>query len=429
MTRGPLTKNAPLRTRPTVLAAILLCFFTHPLFSQTPANKPATPPCGTPDWFAVQKSQAGGEPLSPICKAELDSASDRRSLAERELTSIIKRNPHSPDAYTARENLTHLYFRTGRFKDANAQILAMLVDKPTAPDLANVSSLFALLANFPDLQTQQSHPATIHGEIIEGNLFAPVTINGSSRSYMLDTGANISLISEVEAAHLGLTPQSSTTKVNDISGVAGAPARVVEVENLVIGNTHLSHVPFVVIPDDNGAFQGIPAEKHAILGIQPLLALGAIAFERDATLQIAVESHPQANSVPLLFDGAIPLTQITCQGHLLPVTFDTGAVNTSFNPPLAKFFPELTKTGKTENHDLNGISGTTAQRSVSLPNLSFDFGRPIRIQPATILLDPTTEQSAWAAANLGFDAMLQAAPFILNFRKMTIDFLPAPGHR
>jgi hypothetical protein len=378
--------------------------------------------CGNGDWFTVQKLQAQGKKLSSLCQGELDAAGDHRGVAERELKTVIEQAPESADAYEAHSALSHFYLRIGRFHDAEAQILAMLAAKPTAPDLANVRSLFALLGDHPNLRVSSSHPVSVHSQTIDGNVFMPVVVNGLARNYMLDTGLNLSLMSDLEAAHLGLTPQSSTTRLSDISGLNGPELRIVEVENLVIGSTHISHVPFLVVADSNGAFVGIPKDQHAILGIQPLLALGTLSFHTDGTLRVADKAEPSVTTAPLLFEGELPLTQINYKGRPLTVTFDMGATQTTIDPPFAKLYPELLRGGSSESHTLNGLSGTTAQRSVSLPHLDFQFGREVDLTPAVILLDQTTGASAWAAANLGYDLMQQARPFTLNFRRMKIEF-------
>ncbi|HWO29422.1 MAG TPA: hypothetical protein VNO32_11570, partial [Candidatus Acidoferrum sp.] len=176
------------------------------------------------------------------------------------------------------------------------------------------------------------------------------------------------------------------------------------------------------VADTNGAFVGIPEDQHAILGIQPLLALGTLSFQADGAIRIADKSERGTTTAPLLFDGALPLTQIEYAGRRLTVTFDMGATQTTLDPPFAKLYPELLRRSRNETHALNGLSGTTAQRAVSLPSLEFRFGRAVHLVPAIILLDQTTTQSAWATANLGYDLMQQARPFVLDFRAMRIEF-------
>jgi predicted aspartyl protease len=338
------------------------------------------------------------------------------------LNEVIKAAPHSDDAYAARSALAQFYLRVGRFHDAEAQIEAMLAAKPYAADLANVHSLYALLVAHPDMTVHSDRAASVLSQTIEGNLFVPVTVNGSARSYMLDTGLDLSLMSEVEAKHLRLKPKSSTTRLNDISGLAGSAVRVVVVNDLAVGAIHLRHVPFLVVADTNGAFVGIPSDQHGILGIQPLVALRRLSFEANGVLTINGKDEPGATTEPLLFVGTSPITQIAYQGRALPVTFDTGATQTTLNPPFAKAFPEVVRSGQSQNHDMHGLSGTTVQRSVSVPRLSLEFGRKVELAPATILLDQTTGASAWAGANLGFDLMQQARPFTVDFSEMKIEF-------
>lgn len=408
--------QSPTYRRYTLIACIILLAATHLGFAKRTSS------CGDPDWFRVQHNQTVGKKLSLLCKGELEAAENHRRAAEEQLNAVIKQAPNSADAYEAHSTLSHFYLRIGRFHDAEAQVMAMLAAKPTAPDLKNIYPLFALLGQFPNLAVSASHPASIRSEVSDGNIFAPVTVNSFPATYMLDTGVNLSLMSESEATRLGLTPQSSTTTLSDISGTRSAALKVVQVDNLTIGATHLRHVPFLVVADTNGAFTDVPPGHRGVLGIQPLLALGTLGFRSKGMLRIADEIGAGATIAPLLFDGELPLTQIVYQGRSLTVTLDLGATQTTLNPPFAKLYPELLRSGNHESHALNGLSGTTTQRSVSLPRLVVSFGREVKLAPAIILLDQTTGSSAWTAANLGYDLMQQGRPFTINFGQMKIFF-------
>ena len=400
----------------------LLLFFGVVLTGFRQASAQAASTCGGSDWFVVQHVQIAGSKLSLLCKGELDAAKNHREAAETQLKAVIAKSPRSADAYAAHSTLTHFYLRTGRFRDANAQVVAMLAVKPKAPDIQNLRSLFAALAAIPDLAIVSSQPAIVRTHVIDGNVFAPITIDGSARTYMLDTGMNLSMMSESEAKSLGLDPQSSTTSLSDISGLSRPEAGIVQVDHLVVGATELRHVPFLVVADTNGAFVGIPPGQQGVLGIQPLLALGTLSFRKDGYLYIGGKAEPASTTAPLLFDGEMPLSQIVYRGRPLTVTFDMGATQTILNPPFGKLYPEVLKQGKTESHTLNGISGSTSQRSVSLPHLEMVFGRQVDLSPATILLDEANGARAYAAANLGYDLMQQAIPFTIDFHRMLITF-------
>lgn len=398
------------------VATFLLCCPIQPMFAAGASS------CGGSDWFAVQQSYVDGKKLSPLCKGALDAAEDHRRAAEEELNAVIHQDPHSVDAYEAQSTLSHFYLRIGRFHDAAIQVRAMLAAKPAAPDLKNVGSLLELLAGHHDLTAVETRPANVRSETIDGNIYIPVRASGFAGTYMIDTGANLSIMSKLEAARLGLTPRSSSTTLSDIGGAASAPLQIVEVDDLVIGSTHLRHMPFLVFADTNGAFAGVPPGHCGILGIQPLLALGTLGFRPDGMLSVGGKAQTGATTEPLLFDGEMPLTQISYRDKTLPVTFDVGATQTTFNPPFAKLYPGLLQEGMNESHTLNGLSGSTVKRSVSLPRLVLSFGREVTLAPATILLDQTGESSGWSAANLGYDVVQQARPLTINFRDMRIDF-------
>ena len=403
----------------------IYCFFAICFVALVAATAPRSgneTSCVNPDWFAVRQKFLEGEQLTALCKGELDAAEGNVRAAENELGVIIHRTPGSEDAYHARSTLSHLYFRLGRFHEAEAQVGAMGAMKPGAADLRNVRPLYELLARSPDLAIGYSQPSTIESKMFDGNLFAPVVVNGTAAVYMVDSGMNLSMMSESEAARLHLTPQSIETRMSDISGKVSAPIRVVVVDELTVGATHLRHVPFLVVLDTNGAFEGVPEGERGVLGIQPLIALGSLGFELGGKLRVGGKTKTSMAEAPLLFDGAMPLAQIVYQGKPITVTFDSGATQTTFNPPFVNLFPDILRAGTNITHAMNGISGTTEQRASNIPQLVFAFGREVRLSPATILLDETSASSAWAAANLGYDSMQQAVPFTIDFRQMKVVF-------
>ena len=75
----------------------------------------------------------------------------------------------------------------------------------------------------------------------------PVLVNKKSALWFMDTGANISVMSDAEAAALGLVVHTVDTKMTDISGTVMA-FKITQIDELTIGRTHLKHVSFVVLP-------------------------------------------------------------------------------------------------------------------------------------------------------------------------------------
>ncbi len=411
------TERTSLRAK--IVWLVCACFTSLSGAALLPAQTTSTGP--SPDWFAVKLAQQTGATLSVLCKGQLGIA-EGLPAAEHELRTLIASSPQSGDAYAAHSTLLHFYLRVGRFRDANAEVIAMLKARPAASDLVDMHSLLALLAAYPDFAINDSHPATVRTEVFDGNVFAPVKVQGAERSYMLDNGMAISMMTESEAKSLGLTPHSSTLQMHDISGLSGPALQIVMVDRLIFGSTELRNIPFMVVEDTHGAFLGVPEGHHGILGIQPLVAAGTLEFHADGSLSLASRVRQASTSIPMLYAGEGVLTQILYRDRPLTVTLDTGATQTTINPPFTALYPDVLSEGKNEDHVMNGVSGTSKQKSVSLPHLSLRFGRSVELSPATILLSQTTGTSAYAAANLGYDLLQKARPITLDFTHMVIRF-------
>jgi predicted aspartyl protease len=95
---------------------------------------------------------------------------------------------------------------------------------------------------------------------------------------MLDTGANISALSESEANRLGLAVHEASTKLSDFTGTPGA-IRFAEAPDLRIGRIHLKNVAFAVFPK-NEWNDNMPNGHKGVLGIPVLLALASLRVEK-----------------------------------------------------------------------------------------------------------------------------------------------------
>jgi hypothetical protein len=95
--------------------------------------------------------------------------------------------------------------------------------------------------------------------------------------------------------------------------------------------------------------------------------------------------------------------------------------NRNRNPSFAKAFPKTMALGEKKEHILTGVGGSTTQHSVAIEKLRFTLaGKTTLLSPATVLLQKTMDPSEWAAGNLGYDLIRQAAPFTIDFRLMRL---------
>lgn len=233
----------------------------------------------------------------------------------------------------------------------------------------------------------------------------------------MDTGANISVMSDAEATALGLEVVPVETTMDDISG-SKTSLKVALVPDLYIGNTHLKYVGFAVLSHTQPPFDDIPTEQQALLGIQVLRALGSIRVDRSEQVEIGGR-HNSGGASRMAFDDSMPIVEMTTGGRNFAWTFDTGAVRTTLNQPFAAAFPKMAAEGKQKDYKLTGVGGSTQQKSVELQRVLLTLGgKEVVLAPATVLLNQTTGTSKWAAGNLGFDLIRQTVPFTIDFRGM-----------
>ncbi len=379
--------------------------------------------CGVRDWFRLREKVAqGGSSL--LCTGVVDVAFEHRSEAERELKEVIRKAPQSDDALDAHRTLVSLYFRHGQYREALAQTEQGLLEKPDAKDLKELRSMLTVLAGFRDLRVAHSARSAVQAETIGDDLVVPITIHKASADYGLDTGANISIMSESEAKRLGLTVHETATKMSDIGGTPSV-IRLAEAPELWIGGAHLRNVAFAVFPDGNEPFVDLPSGHRGILGIPVLLALGSLRLEKKSRIVVGpAQATAAERSLPLAFDGQNPLIQIVFRGKPLTFTLDTGADTTDLYEPFADAFPALMQTGQHEQKKLTGVSGSSFQQSIVVPSIRFALaqGVEVNLAPAVVILHTTTDTSKWTAGNFGVDLLDQALPVTIDFRAMQVRF-------
>ena len=399
-----------------ILSSALLCVgVCLPLRAQVTADS-----CEGHDWFALRQQATMGTSL--LCKGILDSAFEKRNQAERELSEVIRNLPRSESSRRAHQVLGMMFFRKGRYRAAEQQLEEEAREELSSESEPQSGSLFTALARFPDLTIAKDKPSVVHGETQNNNLFLPVTVNGVSGFYIADSGANISIMCESEARRLGLSVDRTDTKLWGAGAMQSAyGVKVVDAANLWIGRTHLRHVAFLVIPDSSMPFVELPEGHKGILGIPVLIALRSIRLDKGGVVEIHPAEAANGQELPLAFDDAMPVTQMSMDGKAMSFTFDTGADTTYLYGTFAALFPELMETGSRQESAVRGFAGNANEESVELPSLKFSLGREVELKPARVLLKGSvTAGNGWAAGNLGFDLISQAIPITIDFQAMRL---------
>ncbi len=176
---------------------------------------------------------------------------------------------------------------------------------------------------------------------------APVTINGSSETMLLDTGGVATQLSPDAIKKLGLVMQGSNIKLLTMYG--GAAQGLVTVNTLVLGHLKDSNTDLLVSPFN---FGGDPP----VAGILAVDYMGRYDLEFDfanARLNYLSPDHcpgkvvywPAAAGTILpmkLIDNHIRIN-VTLDGHEFRAIIDTGAPNTSLSAAAAKRVFDVTE--------------------------------------------------------------------------------------
>lgn len=252
-----------------------------------------------------------------------------------------------------------------------------------------------------------------------GSKSAEVTVNGITLPWFVDTGAEISVVTESTAARLGVRvlPGSSDvgTSTTRVTGKMGL------IDKATIGGATIEHLPVLILPDAMlklGKDYTIPA----ILGLPAFAALGRIAW-RDGGTKLALGDDapmPQGKTVRVYWheDGlGIPIT--TPLGTA-GAQFDSGADSTALRRPGLKLLTRDQIASATErNATIGGTGGFVTTKVRVLPRLDYTVDDvPLSALKLNI------EDNDSSAGRVGSDMIVQLKLLTIDFATMTLQAVP-----
>jgi hypothetical protein len=403
------------------LVLALGCSLAATLVGQRQTNHPGSnlrALYDTHQWFRLRQAAQSVE--APVFfRGAIACAFNDTGRAIEDLGQVIRSAPSSDEAYMAHELLTYIQWRAGRYRQAFLQLDALSQLKPNATDVKESRKLFAALAQFPEQSVSACRPSKLRYNMDSGNLFIPVIINGQNAVYMVDTGANLPVISAAEAKRRRLKTAKGNGKLGDSILYSLQVGDVALADELTVGGVRINNVSFLVVPDDR--FADMPPDQRGVLGLPVLLAFETLRWSADGTFEIALPATPAHPATPTMyFDGAMPVTQVEFRESKLDFALDTGAVKTDLYPRFSKEFATFVKESGRRGTTRNvGVGGTFDLDSIILPELSLRVsGFATTLRPARVLLKDVG--SEWHYGNLGLDLLSQARVVTLNFKSMTL---------
>lgn len=355
------------------------------------------------------------------------------SLAE---AFIAQRGETTCDAVLAQRVIADAAFASADYARAARAAQAALepaaqcgVDRDAVEGNQILATLAAALASAPSQRVQQFTPAS--AAFMRDKVGLPrtsVLINGHVQESVLDTGANLSVVSASAAQRLGLEIRGAAT-VGSSSRRAVA-TRVAVADRLQLAGLDLRNVVFLVL-DDAQLDMPVPGGYRidAIIGFPVLRAMGRIRFGRDGTLL----PQPGAGTADLPRNLALAGSDLyvaaRIDGIAVPLHLDSGASRSNLSAHFARAHPQVVKDLPVTRQRMAGAGGSSERAVAQWPQAAVQIAAQRAVLPtlAVTLQDPA-DVSVRNQGVLGWDVLAAFPSWTLDFDHMRLELegFPTP---
>ena len=249
-----------------------------------------------------------------------------------------------------------------------------------------------------------------------------LTVNGVQGPWLLDTGANLSVVSEsfAERLELKLLPGVAHTQAG-LTGIEN-PLHVALLPTLQMGGATLRNVVVMVVPDANlNIHLGKSSYQiNGIVGAPVLQALGTITFVHDGGFEAGVTSRPKGTGARMYMKGLTPIVVCDVEGNHLPFALDTGASNTNLFVRYFDLFRSESKAWKKGKERSSGAGGVVKRKVYIQPEVKIGIGdKTVVLKNISIYKSGTGTDTDGLFGNLGEDIPMNFDRFTLDFTNMT----------
>lgn len=255
-----------------------------------------------------------------------------------------------------------------------------------------------------------------------GSVVTELQVNGVRGQWLLDTGANFSVVTRGFAQRLGLKPLPGFGQTT--AGVTGIenPLQVAVLPLLQMGAATLRNV-VVLILDDASLKVGLGHQTYqinAIIGYPVFQALGAITFLREGVFEAGAAARQNAAGTRLYMKLLTPVIECGVEGKELPFTFDTGASASSLSVRYYNRFRAEVGSWKKGENTSGGAGGIVRRKIYLQPKLNLTIGdATATLENVSIFPEKMGSDLDELFGNLGQDVVARFESFTLDFSKMT----------
>jgi hypothetical protein len=286
-------------------------------------------------------------------------------------------------------------------------------------DAGNEALRWSLFKNAPIQTVSSPNDFTVEGRWDSiGLIEIPVTAGGYTGLWILDSGANVSIISQSVASQMGVETSSGTGAAE---GSAGASISVHSaiVPELRLGSAVVRNVPVLVAADSDLDFPALDYRISGSLGLPVLAALRTVTVYRDAHVQFAVNNSAEHRALPhnLFLENFTPAISANLGLGDRLFTIDTGAAGTILS---SRFYRESRPLKSDERVQLQliGAGGQFVVDAYQIPVVAAKIGGVCAtIQNVQVLTEPVGTAEEFYG-NLGENAFKSFDSFTLDFATM-----------
>jgi len=349
-------------------------------------------------------------------------------LLESALASIRMSQPRR--AAVALEALADDYNKGFRYKEAALSDDDLLknfisyVDPRKLQGTKDDAAVMHLLSNAPAQSITWRGPVRLKTERNAINsMNTELTVNGVREGWLLDTGANFSVVTKSFAQRLGLTPLPGFAQTT--SGITGIenPLQVAVLPTLDMGGAELHNV-VVLVFDDASLKVSLGREAYqinAIIGYHVFQALGVITFLHEGWLEAGEQARRSGNGAHMYMKLLTPVIVCGVEGHDLPFTLDTGASGTSLSVRYFDRFRADIRSWKRGTNKSSGAGGMVTGKVYLQPRLNLNVGdKIVTLENVSVFPRRMGSDLDELYGNLGQDVVAKFASFTLDFSAMTL---------
>ena len=308
--------------------------------------------------------------------------------------------------------------RTGRYAEATHLIERVIGSEPDS-GLRNIRDM---IRGRPDMEVKQGG-ATSLCDVSATGLRLNGTANGQPVSWLFDTGANFSLISDREASRLGMAINEPSGRAGDLAGGSVA-ARTATAERLTIGATEMRRVTFLVSPASEMPWKELPPGQQGIMGMPIAMALERVQWSFDDSCTVGGSTQKPSSSIagtPIFFERVFVMAQVSVEGKPLHFTLDTGnQTGTQLWPRFGREFSNLVaERGTKSSARLTQIGGAVDHPTTVIPDLVLGIGdTDVTLANVHLFSPPVGDDSSYGL--LGVDAFANAREVTIDFQAMRL---------